>query len=205
MGTLLGHVIPGTFFIIFAIWWGFCLAVKHYYLHYRRRYSHGTHSYRSTTTFSCICCPSVRNIPCESYVKIVCANIGMLGEFLTGFVYSYDEKYKRKTWTFGENNAQHITMFFAFALAAVFEVLIDWQYPLPDGIEFFANILAFGVEAFLFHFHLHGRNAIDLHVHSLLVYSILLCMFAAVWEYNRPEQILATYARIAATLLQGVW
>jgi hypothetical protein len=61
------------------------------------------------------------------------------------------------------------------------------------------------VEGFLFHFHLHGRDDIDIHVHTLLVYAIIFCVLAGVWEFNRPNQILATYARIASTLLQGAW
>lgn len=200
MGTLLGHLVPGTFFALFAIWWGFCLSVHHY----RSSRQHRRH-YHSTTTFSYMCTPWLRRIPIESYLKIVCAGLGMLGEFLTGFAPSYDERFKRDILKFGENNAQHMTMFFGFGFAAFFELLVHYQYSLPDGIEFLANILAYGIEAFLFHFHLHGRNEIDIHVHTLLVYTILFCMMAAIWEYNRPEEILATYARVAGTLLQGVW
>ncbi len=96
-------------------------------------------------------------------------------------------------------------MFLAFWLAALFEVGVHFKCPLPIGIEFIANILAYGVQAFLFHFHLHGRNEIDIHCHTLLVYAIVFCMLASIWEYNRPNQILATYARIAATFLQGAW
>ena len=96
-------------------------------------------------------------------------------------------------------------MFFAFALASIVEILVYKNYLLPTGIEFLANIFAYGIEGFLFHFHLHGRNPIDIHVHTLLVYAILFCLIAAIWEYNRPNQIYATYARTAGTFLQGVW
>ena len=144
-------------------------------------------------------------MPLESHVKLVCTTIGMLGEFVTGFSHEEDEVSKRKVLTFGANNAQHITMFLAFALAALFEVLVHWKYSLPKGIAFLANILAYGIEAFLFHFHLHGRNQIDVHVHTLLVYSIVFCVMAGVWEYNRPHQLLAAYARIVGTFVQGVW
>jgi hypothetical protein len=201
MGTLLGHVVPGTFFIVFSVWWGFYIAIKHY----RIKKSRKLNIYYSTTTFPCLCFISSEKIPIESYLKIICAIIGMLGEFLTGFTHLYNETLKRKTWSFGENNAQHITMFFGFALASLFEVLVHFKYSLPDGIEFLANILAYAVEGFLFHFHLHGRNEIDVHVHRLLVYAIIFCIIATIWEYNRPNQILATYARTAGTLLQGVW
>ncbi|CAF1437375.1 unnamed protein product [Adineta steineri] len=205
MGTLLGHIVPGTFFTIFAVWWGFCIAIKHYHLRNRTRKSSKSHIYHSTTTFTCLCCPSSDKIPIESYVKIFCAIIGMLGEFFTGFTHLYNDTLKRKTWGFGENNAQHITMFLGFGLASLFEIFVHLKYSLPDGIDFLVNILAYGIQGFLFHFHLHGRNEIDIHVHTLLVYAISFCVLAAIWEYNRPNQILATYARIAGTFLQGVW
>ncbi len=205
MGTLIGHIVPGTFFILFPIWWGLCIAIKNFHIHNRTKNSRKSPIYHSTTTFPCLCCSSSGNIPIESYLKMICTTVGMAGEILTGFTHLYDETLKRKTWGFGENNAQHITMFLAFWLAALFEVGVHFKCPLPVGIEFIANILAYGVQAFLFHFHLHGRNEIDIHCHTLLVYAIVFCMLASIWEYNRPNQILATYARIAATFLQGAW
>lgn len=205
MGTLLGHIVPGTFFALFAIWWGFCIAIKYYYTCHAKSNAQKSKKYYSRTTFPCLCFPSSQKIPIESYVKIFCATVGMLGEFITGFTHLYDDNLKRKTWGFGENNTQHITMFFGFALASVFEVLVHFKYPVPNGIDFLANIIAFCLEGFLFHFHLHGRNEVDIHVHTLLVYSILFCIIATIWEFNRPNQILATYARIAGTLLQGLW
>jgi hypothetical protein len=96
-------------------------------------------------------------------------------------------------------------MFFSFAVASLIEILLHAKYNLPKGIEFLGNIFAFGVEAFLFHFHLHGQDDIEIHVHTLLVYNISFCILASVWEFNRPNQILATYCRTAATFLQGAW
>jgi len=201
MGTLLGHLLPGTFFIIFAIWWGFYIAIKRYQIRRSRKLS----VYYSTTTFPCLCCSSSNKIPIESYLKLLCSIVGMLGEFFTGFTHLNNETLKRQTWGFGENNAQHITMFLGFGLASLFEILVHYKYSLPAGIEFLANILAFAIEGFLFHFHLHGRNEIDIHCHTLLVYAIIFCIVATIWEFNKPNQILATYARIAGTFLQGVW
>jgi hypothetical protein len=205
MGTLMGHILPGTFFAIFAIWWGFCIAIKHFHSCHSTKKSRKPIPYRATTTFSCSCCPSLREIPFESYLKLICVSIGILGEAVTGLKHNYDDTLKRKTWTFVEVNAQHITMFFSFAIASLIEIFVHAKYNLPQGIEFLGNIFAFGVEAFLFHFHLHGRDDIDIHVHTLLVYNISFCILAGVWEFNRPNQILASYCRIAATFLQGAW
>jgi hypothetical protein len=207
MGTLMGHVLPGTFFAMFAIWWGFCVSIKYFHCHHINKKSRKTNHYRSATTFACLCCPSssLRQIPLESYIKLICIGIGILGEIITGLKHAYDETLQRRTWTFVEVNAQHITMFTSFGLASFIEILVHAKYDLPKGIEFIANILAFIVESFLFHFHLHGRDDIDIHVHTLLVYNINFCIIAGIWEFNRPNKILATYARITATLLQGAW
>ena len=207
MGTLMGHILPGTFFALFAIWWGFCIAVKHFHSCHSKHKTRKPNSYYASTTFSCVCCPSslLRQIPLESYLKLICVCIGILGEAVTGLKHPYNEKLKRKHWIFVEVNAQHITMFFSFGFASFIEILVHTKYNLPKGIEFLANIFAFGVEGFLFYFHLHGRSEVDIHVHKILVYNITFCFLASVWEFNRPNQILATYCRISGTLLQGAW
>ncbi|CAF0923186.1 unnamed protein product [Adineta steineri] len=206
MGTLMGHILPGTFFAIFAIWWGFCVAVKHFHSRHSSKKNRKPNPYQSSTTFACLCCSSsLRQIPLESYVKLICVSIGILGEAVTGLKHPYDSTSQKRVWTFVEVNAQHITMFFSFGFASLIEILVHAKYDLPKGIEYIANIFAFGVEGFLFHFHLHGRNDIDIHVHTLLVYSISFCVLAGIWEFNRPNQILASYCRIVATLLQGAW
>ncbi|CAF0729437.1 unnamed protein product [Rotaria sordida] len=207
MGTLMGHILPGTFFAIFAIWWGFCVAVKHFHSRHSRNKLRKPNPYRSSITFSCLCCPSsaLRQMPLESYLKLICVIIGILGEGVTGLKHRYNDTLKRQTWIFVEVNAQHIAMFFSFGFASFIEILVYAKYNLPKGIEYIVNIFALGVEGLLFHFHLHGRNEIDIHVHTLLVYNIVFCVCASIWEYNRPNEILATYCRIATILLQGAW
>ncbi len=182
MGTLMGHILPGTFFAIFAIWWGFCIAIKHFHSRHSTNKSRRPNLYHSSITFSCLCCPSsLQQMPVESFIKIICVSIGMLGEIVTGLSHPYDQTLKRHVWHFIEVNAQHVTMFFSFGLAALSEILVYSKYNLPKGIEYLANIFAFGVEGFLFHFHLHGRDDIEIHVHTLLVYNIASVLLQGAW------------------------
>jgi hypothetical protein len=205
--TPVGHSLPGSFFTIFAIWWGFCTAIKHFHSCHSTKKSRKPVPHRATTTFSCFCCPSrsLRQIPLESYIKLICVSIGMIGEGLTGLQHNYDDTLKRKVWTFRAIDAQHVTLYSAFAVASLIEIFVHAKYNLPKGIEFLGNIFAFGVEAFLFHFHVHGQDDINIHVHTLLVYSISFCILTLVWEFNCPNQILASYCGSAATLFQGFW
>jgi hypothetical protein len=205
--TPIGHAAPGTFFAMLAIWWGFCIPIKHFHSCHSTKKSRKSIPYHATATFPCSCypSPSLRQIPFESYLKLICVGAGTIGESYVGLRYSYNDTLKQKTWTFCELEAQHVAMYVSFGVASLIEIIVHAKYNLPKGIEFIANAFALGVEAILFHFHRHGQDDINIHVHTLLVYSICFCIFAVLWEFNHPNQILASYCRAAAILFQGVW
>ena len=94
MGTLGGHLLPGSFFICFSIWWSFITAIR-YVQSKAHKLSNGrscrTSIYQMSSAMPCICLPSerLRRAPVESWVKIVMASIGILGEFITGIHFNY--------------------------------------------------------------------------------------------------------------------
>jgi hypothetical protein len=87
MGTLGGHLLPGTFFILIGLWWSFITAMR--YVQSKVSGRHGRHGYKTTVTmpFVCLPCASLRRAPIESYIKAILALIGLLGEVITGFHY----------------------------------------------------------------------------------------------------------------------
>lgn len=96
-------------------------------------------------------------------------------------------------------------MYSAFVLGAVVEILMHKNYELPKKLDFVCGILGFSVEAFLFYFHLHAREPIDIHLHILLFYAVSGCILFIALEMSNPNQVLFTYGRILFTLLQGTW
>ena len=38
MGSFLGHVVPGTFFILFSVWWSFSIFRRYFEVHFRNRW-----------------------------------------------------------------------------------------------------------------------------------------------------------------------
>lgn len=103
-------------------------------------------------------------------------------------------------------NAQHITMYAAFLLGGIVELLVHAKAGfVPAKLDMACGIMAFSIEAFLFAFHLHSRAPLDIRLHVLLVYAIFGCVLFAVLEIIRPQQVLFTYGRIACTCLQGTW
>lgn len=231
MGTLLGHLLPGSFFIAFALWWSFITHLR--YIRSTRGRSK-TCKYRATTAMPCICCPfGLKNLPIEPLIKIFFMVLGILGEVVTGVkihhnsnvyipsepheihehhshVHKRDDHLSNSTnsittWTFEFGNAQHATMYAAFALGALVEVLIHYRVELPKSIEFACGFFGFATEALLFSFHVHGQDDIERLGHQLLLIAIYGCIISGALEAYNRENVLFTYARILFTFLQGTW
>ena len=234
MGTFLGHILPGTFFISFAIWWSFMAALR--YIQCRNRNSSSkkvVKKFTSTVTMPCICCPMrLQKFPMESFIKLIFAIIGIFGEVITGIkihdtpsintpavvqqmpeMSDHHHHSKRdelrtievSTWHFEGVNAQHSTMYAAFGIGAIVEILMYYKVHLPQRLDHICGIIAFGVEGLLFQFHLHGRDDLDIHIHVLLVIAIYGCVVCCIVEFANPHNIIFTYGRIAFTFLQGTW
>jgi hypothetical protein len=85
--SLIGHLIPGTFFIIFGVWWSFGISVRFILSKQRSPFKKNeTVGYRSTVTIPCICLASkrLRRMPLESMVKLFFATVGIIIEVSAG-------------------------------------------------------------------------------------------------------------------------
>jgi hypothetical protein len=224
MGSLGGHLIPGSFFILFSMWWSYIASIRYFQSKLR-------------STFNkefCVSLPfcRIRRLPVESYFKLIFSLMGVSLEFLFGFEYVKNESYsilmnesmehylspmtqqKRhsnesnedvKVLKFNKNSLQHICMYFSFVLGSVIEILLANRGEIPYKLDFVFGVFGFLIESLLFTFHLHGRSLIDIHVHTLLLFSIVGCILFICLEIYDETQILFTYGRILCTLLQGLW
>ena len=109
------------------------------------------------------------------------------------------------TWKFEKGNAQHITMYSSFVLGSIVEIMLYYGVDLPPKLDYGLGVLSFAIEAFLFAFHLHGKEPVEVYLHVLLVYAILGCVLFCALECWNDQNILFTYGRIVFTLLQGTW
>jgi hypothetical protein len=248
MGSLEGHLLPGTFFIIFGIWWSFITAIR--FIHSRQRSifkKNSLNGYKSSVTMPCIClpCAGPRRWPIESYFKLIFGCIGIYIEIRYGIEYRpiqvlnsnetrSSEPYiqmqtenknqnaqdsnehmhmhgKRSAhqpameWFITHNNQQHATMYSAFVLGSIVEIMMYHGVRLPTKLDYVCGILAFFVEGFLFSNHLHSRAPLDVHIHTLLVYAIFGCAILSIFETCYLNNILLTYGRIFFTIFQGTW
>lgn len=144
MGTFAGHALPGSFFIMFGVW----LVIYQLKKYYRRKKyelgfsAHPESVYRNQMTTPIQCsesgCCSGKEIPLDSYLKVISCAIGLTGEVYTGF----------KNGNFVHiGNAQHSTMFSMFMLAGIFELLNYYhvfrlpKYVILKNFAFFFKII----------------------------------------------------------------
>jgi len=196
MGNFGGHALPGSFFIIFALFW--TIQIYRRFFRSLANKSRKGESFRSSTTYPFdFLCGRAKYWEWEGILKILFTTVGGGIEIFTAFK---DGKFNHL------GNGQHATMFFFFFLSGVIDVTVH-SHPtlLPQGVQNLAGTMAFSVEALLFAFHTHDRPSMDVMIHSLLLYSIILCALMPIIELVRPHSALAPLCRAYFVLLQGTW
>ncbi|XP_046581646.1 transmembrane protein 45B-like [Haliotis rubra] len=191
MGSFGGHALPGSFFILFAIWY----TVQSFRRYFQCR-ENGAR-FTSTVTFPCSClCGRFKHWPVESMIKLFFIAVGLTVEISAGFV---DGKFRSIV------NGQHATMFFFFGITGLIDILVHCRAPLPPDTDYISNAIAFGVEALLFNFHLYGRTPLDVLVHVLLLYVILASIVCVFVEMRYRHNLLSPLGRAYLMLMQGTW
>ncbi|VDO82258.1 unnamed protein product [Schistosoma mattheei] len=212
MGTFGGHALPGSFFILYGLWSIWHILEKFY----RRKSYELNKSNESTSEYTCrisypierkqqtendikkcfSCCK--KSFPLDSLAKLVFCIIGIIGEVITGF---------SNDWIFVHiGNAQHSTMFSLFGLSGAIELCIFYGiFKIPLQSEYLFHGIALWGELFLFLFHLHHRNPLDVYLHILLTGMIILGILVSVVELLNPHEPIYGLIRSWTYLMQGTW
>lgn len=195
MGSFKGHALPGSFFLIAGLWW----AVK-YSLWYTTRRNKSAGAGRITTRAL-----QHRLEITEGAVTLCFSLIGILGEqFAAGgpkfqlYDYSTQHWYQLMNW-------QHTTMYLFFAIAGATSLTVHSIDGAPLALDRLLLGLALFNEGFLFLYHLHGRDMLDVHVHMLLLYAVFGGAVICLLEVFHRGNILLELLRAALCLLQGSW
>ncbi|KAJ7387457.1 Family of unknown function (DUF716) [Desmophyllum pertusum] len=171
MGSLEGHLIPGSMFILGAVWWfiGEILQNNRNNADRARRRAtpRGSSPFVQPVWYSCRGA-RLSKLPVEPIVKVIVAVLSVICELL-----EYDQ-----TALFDDNgefvaehldNYAHSAMYAFFGLSGLVD-LVMWYalLPLPPKFDYLVMSLAFWFEGFLFFFHLHGRDELNVRLHTIL-------------------------------------
>ncbi|XP_047740770.1 transmembrane protein 45B isoform X2 [Hyalella azteca] len=197
MGRLSGHLLPGFFFISFALWWAYNIFFR-YYVSRKEAVINGRSRkclrYKSSLLFPChTCC---NGAPVEAFLIVAATTIGIIGELVTGF---------RGGQFVNVGNTQHMSMYFFFGLMAFVNILLHYKFSIPPSTDYAVALLAIVNEALLFANHLHGRPPMDVLVHTLLLYPMAASLLCGAIEMAYRCQVLAALGRTYGTILQGTW
>lgn len=161
-GAFLGHVVPGSFFIVWGSWWA--LSLFHSFIRSRMQ----RRPFRSRAWFALPLGPAwLQQAPLEPALKVLLPSIGALGELWLGHeswrsLYASDGKF----FVDNLNDWQHSLMYLCFILSGGVDLLGHYA-GLPAAMEHTFLGLAFLGELLLLAFHLKGP-AIEVELHLIL-------------------------------------
>lgn len=176
MGSFGGHAVPGSFFIFAGVWW---------LIKMLRRYfscQNNNSIFVSSATFT------VKGFPIEPIFKLVFASLGLVVEVgISG-------------------NVSHSTMYFFYGLTAIVDLMIFFNFKLPEDIDYVAMCVAVMAEGILFKFHFFGHHeGLILMVHMLLFNILVTTFFVLILEMKFKTNIMISLLRPFIFILQGTW
>ena len=228
MGSLAGHVLPGSLFLFLGLWWAFTSIWTHLKIgsatQPRTKSQTGSTNPAVTSFFdykrndnlsrkSWLPQPFCTWIPLEPIFKIFAAVVGIIVEaFMDNPTIDGHPKVIWKVYRpYNEGGnlndlgkLHHITMYGAFLLSGIMDILcLAIKFPRHTSQLFAA--MAFWVEGILFYFHTDCRTGLNVQVHFILTTVIFGCAITAMLRMIQATNLNINIAFSFGVILQGTW
>ena len=232
MGSFSGHVLPGSFFILYGVAWiilammthlkskaGSSQASKrnkrdHSMVNGISFFDHKRDIGLSRKSWLPLPCSPLSRVPLEPIIKVVLPLIGILIEAFLNIIKDHQGKphitgsvyhvYQSDGYLNDLGKLQHITMYAAFVLSGIVDILtIFVKFPHQTSALFLT--LAFLTEGILFYFHTDGRDAINIQIHFILTLVIGVCVLFAFLRTMYATNLLINLGLGFSIFLQGTW
>ena len=203
MGSFVGHLLPGSFFIWFSMTSLYHFCKSHFSCPHDRQsksrlLSSPSELSQSFNSYHQLFLQRAATKPLrEGLIIIIISTVGVIGEFATGFENGVFTHYA---------NLQHIIMYSGCMMGGIASLLCHYKVAgVPKGLDYFCFCVAMFIEILLFTFHLHGRSPLDIIVHQFLIIIAVVSLCSVIIEWIYMSSKFATIFRIYVTMLQGTW
>ncbi|KAM9269246.1 transmembrane protein 45B [Morus bassanus] len=191
MANFKGHALPGSFFLLFGLWWSVKYPLQYLSQKVNKK-SHRIHCFQRLDAI-------------EGGIKIIFALIGMLAEqFVPDGPHLYLYSGENRDWV-KLMNWQHTTMYLFYGLSGVVDVFTYVSEVVPRGLDRLMLSVAVFVEGCLFYYHVLHRPMLDQHIHSLLLIAIFSGACSTMLEVFLRDNIVLELFRASVTIVQGTW
>ncbi|XP_075058560.1 transmembrane epididymal protein 1A-like [Mixophyes fleayi] len=198
MGTFIGHISPGLAFLSF----GLLYAVRYSWMVLNG--CHVQYGPRTKTNQR-----FWKTLPIEAVMKLFYGLLAVLAEFFfppgvqkLRFFRSGDNEYHFQN----PNEWQHATMYGYFCLSGVLDVVsqscLQKRCPLLEHVGVTA---AFFITTLLLKFHGHGKEAVEVQVHQLLLLTCGITCVIMIVEIWQPNHCRLWFAKAWLVIVQGTW
>ncbi|XP_041350912.1 transmembrane protein 45B-like [Gigantopelta aegis] len=191
MENFAGSALTGTCFIVIAIWHTIRIFQRYYVCR------EAGAKFSSSLTFPCPCLGNrMKYRPVEAYVKMLIGTIGFSVEMIRGFQNGH---------LANVGSVQNATMFLLFGVTGVMDLMVSMKTSIPEHVDYFSNVLAFGMYGFLVKCSPQRLPPLDGLLHTLLAYAIFSTVLTLLAEMRYRHNVWSSLARSWTVLCQGTW
>ncbi|XP_077343860.1 transmembrane epididymal protein 1A-like [Lithobates pipiens] len=198
MGTFIGHISPGLAFLSFALLY----AIRYSWMVLngcKVQYAPRTKTYPKFW----------KTLPIEAIMKLIYSFLAVLAEFFfppgvqkLRFFRSDDPEYHFQN----PSEWQHVNMYGSFFVSGILDIVsqscLQKRYPL---LEHVGLTYAFFITTLLLKFHGHGKEAVEVQVHQLLLLTVGINCAIMVFEIWQPNHRKLWFTKAWLVTVQGTW
>ncbi|XP_043995818.1 transmembrane protein 45B isoform X1 [Gambusia affinis] len=193
MANFGGHAIPGTFFLFYGFWLTVKCVLQHYWRTSQPKGRQGMPPFLRRMEYV------------EGGFQVFASFVGiMVEQFVVDGPHARLYDRENASWV-KLMNWQHSTMYLFFGIAGIALIASVTTKRVPVGADRLALSLALFVEGFLFLYHVHGREPLDAHIHTLLLFAVFAGSASTMLEVFIRNNFLLELFRADMFILQGSW
>eukprot|EP00268_Persea_americana_P056633 TRINITY_DN6705_c0_g1_i1.p1 TRINITY_DN6705_c0_g1~~TRINITY_DN6705_c0_g1_i1.p1 ORF type:complete len:374 (+),score=30.35 TRINITY_DN6705_c0_g1_i1:66-1187(+) len=192
MGTLVGHVVPGSGFLLIGLWH----LLNHIKLHSLNPNSYTTYAWFPTSILRYL----------ELFLIMGGSTMSIAMELFIG-----PERHQPldPDWTIPPNhlhNFEHSLISFSFFIYAAFALLFDYlKLKAREELTQLLGAIAFCQQLLLFHLHSADHLGVEGQYHLLLQVVVLVSLATTLLTIAFSRSFLISFVRSLSILFQGVW